>query len=220
MVLQSTAGFPAYLGWQRRFHEVVRSVCNYCTNYGGGRRPSHFSAVLNDLVADRISYSIRRLISSACVWLVSAETHPQCASVHDYFDFGHNDRAEFGLSIYYGPAFCLFHRPDRCPMGTGVPRVSLMLCTSIINMRLGVRIDQEYQFVLSAVYNLFFSPLANVPGPFLAKISGLPSYYHAIKGDRHIWVWQCLQIYGIKLDTAQATLPGLPAIASRLVDMF
>lgn len=39
-------------------------------------------------------------------------------------------------------------------------------------------------------------PLAKYPGPLLSKISVWPSYYHTIKGDRHIWIWQCHQIYG------------------------
>jgi hypothetical protein len=46
------------------------------------------------------------------------------------------------------------------------------------------------------VYNLLFHPLARVSGPLLARISISPSFYHAIKGDRHIWIWQDFQIYG------------------------
>ncbi|KAI0006422.1 benzoate 4-monooxygenase cytochrome P450 [Xylariaceae sp. FL0662B] len=49
------------------------------------------------------------------------------------------------------------------------------------------------------IYNLFFHPLAKVPGPFLARASGLPSWYHAYLGDRHIWLWQQFQIYGSKI---------------------
>ncbi|MCJ1308504.1 hypothetical protein MMC25_002157 [Agyrium rufum] len=52
--------------------------------------------------------------------------------------------------------------------------------------------------IASAIYNLFFSPLAKHPGPFFSKISAIPSFYHAVKGDRHIWVWQCFQTYGSK----------------------
>jgi hypothetical protein len=50
--------------------------------------------------------------------------------------------------------------------------------------------------ITTIVYNLFFHPLAIVPGPFFARISSLPSFYHACKGDRHIWIWQSFQIYG------------------------
>ena len=46
------------------------------------------------------------------------------------------------------------------------------------------------------IYHLYFSPLAKYPGLFLAKISSWPSFYHSLKYDRHIWIWQCFQIYG------------------------
>ncbi|KAH8885982.1 benzoate 4-monooxygenase cytochrome P450 [Thozetella sp. PMI_491] len=46
------------------------------------------------------------------------------------------------------------------------------------------------------VYNLIFHPLARVPGPFWGRASRIPSWYHALRGDRHIWLWQQFQIYG------------------------
>lgn len=52
------------------------------------------------------------------------------------------------------------------------------------------------QLALRAIYDVCFHPLANCPGPFVAKISRIPNLYHAIKGDRHIWIWQNHQIYG------------------------
>ena len=57
-------------------------------------------------------------------------------------------------------------------------------------------VDPHLQFASYAVYNLYFSPLAKIPGPFFAKISSWPSFYHAVKGDRHIWIWQGFQKYG------------------------
>ncbi|KAK6849803.1 hypothetical protein PG995_013636 [Apiospora arundinis] len=39
----------------------------------------------------------------------------------------------------------------------------------------------------SAAYNILLHPLRHVPGPFFARESGLPSWYHAYRGDRHIW---------------------------------
>ncbi|CAI6339907.1 unnamed protein product [Periconia digitata] len=56
--------------------------------------------------------------------------------------------------------------------------------------------------VATTIHNLFFHPLANVPGPFLCRISSLPSFYHAVKRDRHIWLWQQFQIYGGKIRAA------------------
>ncbi|KAF2272270.1 benzoate 4-monooxygenase cytochrome P450 [Westerdykella ornata] len=50
----------------------------------------------------------------------------------------------------------------------------------------------------SIVYSLFFHPLSKVPGPVLARINRLPSFYHALKGDRHVWIWQNFQLYGDK----------------------
>ncbi|KAF2182125.1 hypothetical protein K469DRAFT_586957 [Zopfia rhizophila CBS 207.26] len=47
----------------------------------------------------------------------------------------------------------------------------------------------------TAIYNSFFHSLTKLPGSFLARISSLPSFYHACKGDRHIWLWQQNQIY-------------------------
>lgn len=55
------------------------------------------------------------------------------------------------------------------------------------------------------VYLIYFSPLSKYPGPFLAKISSVPSFYYAFTGYRHVWIWQCHQIYGslITSDTLQ-----------------
>ncbi|PVH97614.1 cytochrome P450 monooxygenase-like protein [Periconia macrospinosa] len=46
------------------------------------------------------------------------------------------------------------------------------------------------------IYNAFLHPLAKVPGPFFARVSGFPSWYHAMRGRRHIWLWQQFSIYG------------------------
>ena len=58
------------------------------------------------------------------------------------------------------------------------------------------------KIVITTIYNLFFHPLAHLPGPFLCRISALPSFYHAIKGDRHVWFWQQFQLYGGKVRAA------------------
>ncbi|PVI01002.1 benzoate 4-monooxygenase cytochrome P450 [Periconia macrospinosa] len=50
--------------------------------------------------------------------------------------------------------------------------------------------------VSTTIYCLFFHPLSSVPGPFLCRFSTLPSFYHACKGDRHVWIWQNHQKFG------------------------
>ncbi|KAF2804404.1 benzoate 4-monooxygenase cytochrome P450 [Mytilinidion resinicola] len=56
--------------------------------------------------------------------------------------------------------------------------------------------------IATVIYNLFFHPLASTPGPLLARISCLPSFYHACKGDRHLWIWKQFQIHGDKIRAA------------------
>ncbi|RMJ10958.1 hypothetical protein CDV36_009408 [Fusarium kuroshium] len=52
-------------------------------------------------------------------------------------------------------------------------------------------------YVISVViYRLYFHPLAKYPGPFWARISAFPAYYHTQKKDRHIWFWQLQKQYG------------------------
>ncbi|KAJ3579322.1 hypothetical protein NPX13_g1243 [Xylaria arbuscula] len=51
----------------------------------------------------------------------------------------------------------------------------------------------------NAAYNLLFHPLAKVPGPVLGRISGIPSWYHACRGDRHIWLTRQFEIFGNRI---------------------
>ncbi|KAI0803516.1 cytochrome P450 [Xylaria sp. FL0064] len=53
--------------------------------------------------------------------------------------------------------------------------------------------------LIKGLYNLFLHPLANVPGPFWARVSGIPSWYYAYRGDRHIWLRKQFQIYGYRV---------------------
>ena len=46
------------------------------------------------------------------------------------------------------------------------------------------------------VYRLFFHPLAEYPGPLLARVSGFHQLYHARKGDRHLEFWRLHEKYG------------------------
>ncbi|PVH95528.1 cytochrome P450 monooxygenase-like protein [Periconia macrospinosa] len=56
-----------------------------------------------------------------------------------------------------------------------------------------------WQLFTQAIYNVFFHPLSKVPGPLLARMSGIPSWYHALKGDRHIWLWKNFEKYGERI---------------------
>jgi hypothetical protein len=49
------------------------------------------------------------------------------------------------------------------------------------------------------LYNVYFHPYANYPGPFLARFTDLYAGYHAWKGDIHLDMWRCHQLYGDKV---------------------
>lgn len=61
---------------------------------------------------------------------------------------------------------------------------------------IGVLITRT-KFLGQAIYNLWFHPLARYPGPFFTKISSIPNLYHACTGNRHVWLWQLHEIYGL-----------------------
>ncbi|KAI1342844.1 cytochrome P450 [Xylariaceae sp. FL0016] len=46
------------------------------------------------------------------------------------------------------------------------------------------------------VYRLFFHPLAKIPGPFWARLSGYPAFWYALKKERHVWLWDLQEKYG------------------------
>ncbi|KAL3456273.1 cytochrome P450 [Aspergillus heterothallicus] len=50
--------------------------------------------------------------------------------------------------------------------------------------------------IASAIYNLWLSPLAGYPGPFCARLSSLPDFYHSLTGDRHLWIARNHETYG------------------------
>jgi cytochrome P450 len=61
-------------------------------------------------------------------------------------------------------------------------------------------------FISHIIYNLYFHALANAPGPFLARISHLPSFYHTCRGNRHLWLLRCFEFYGDKFRATPNTV--------------
>ncbi|KAF2797965.1 benzoate 4-monooxygenase cytochrome P450 [Melanomma pulvis-pyrius CBS 109.77] len=64
-------------------------------------------------------------------------------------------------------------------------------------------------------FNLFFHPLCRLPGPFFGRMSPWPSAYHALKGDRHIWLENCFKKYGNKIRVEPNTVVFRSPAASR-----
>lgn len=52
-------------------------------------------------------------------------------------------------------------------------------------------------FVSTVIYRVYFHPLSKYPGPFWAKVSLFPSYWHGLKKDRHLWLYQLQEEYGM-----------------------
>ena len=52
---------------------------------------------------------------------------------------------------------------------------------------------------VTIIYNLKYHPYARYPGPFLARISPLHALLHAYRGDLHLDVTRCHEIYGMSL---------------------
>ncbi|KAK7188535.1 cytochrome p450 family protein [Paraphaeosphaeria sporulosa] len=48
----------------------------------------------------------------------------------------------------------------------------------------------------TVAHKLILHPLAKYPGPLFSRISGWPNWYHAAKGDRHIWLLRLHSKYG------------------------
>ncbi|GAP83073.2 putative benzoate 4-monooxygenase cytochrome P450 [Rosellinia necatrix] len=71
----------------------------------------------------------------------------------------------------------------------------------LLSLRSTIGIVMLLSFVFSAnvFYNLFFHPLAKVPGPVLGRMSGIPSWYYACRGDRHLWLMKQFEIYGNRI---------------------
>jgi cytochrome P450 len=72
---------------------------------------------------------------------------------------------------------------------------SLESVTSLGPLSLGAWAAGLYVLTV-AVYRLYFHPLAKYPGPFWARLTSFPSYWHTLQCDRHIWLWRLQQQYG------------------------
>lgn len=50
--------------------------------------------------------------------------------------------------------------------------------------------------IVAAIYRLYFHPLAKFPGPFWARLTTLPAWWHSKNQDRHIWLLRLQEQYG------------------------
>ncbi|KAM5357277.1 hypothetical protein ACJZ2D_016436 [Fusarium nematophilum] len=53
-----------------------------------------------------------------------------------------------------------------------------------------------FYIISKACYYLCFHKLSSHHGPFFARVSSMPNWYHAVKGDRHKWIHQLHCQYG------------------------
>lgn len=51
-------------------------------------------------------------------------------------------------------------------------------------------------FLGLAVYRLYLHPLAKYPGPFWARVSGIPAWWHTYHRERHLWIQDLHKKYG------------------------
>jgi hypothetical protein len=64
--------------------------------------------------------------------------------------------------------------------------------------------------VVHSIYTLYFHPLAKFPGPFWAKLTVFPSWYHTRNQDRHIWLHRLQTQYGKQQMRIQFTRRARP----------
>lgn len=73
--------------------------------------------------------------------------------------------------------------------------------------------------LITVVYRLYFHPLAKFPGPFWAKLSTFPAWWHSKNQDRHLWHLSLQEQYGMfPMEDRRNTRPKLmnrPGISLR-----
>lgn len=82
---------------------------------------------------------------------------------------------------------------------------------------LGVALGLSY-VLYTFVYNLYFHPLASFPGPLLARVSVIPSWWNSRHGDRSLWLLSLQEKYGkqfflLKANVKQADRYRRPRIS-------
>ena len=50
--------------------------------------------------------------------------------------------------------------------------------------------------LVAIVHRLYFHPLAEFPGPFWAKLTSVPVWWHSKNQDRHLWLLSLQEQYG------------------------
>ncbi|KAH7074749.1 cytochrome P450 [Paraphoma chrysanthemicola] len=101
------------------------------------------------------------------------------------------------------PLEIVAHFPRISHIGSSSSLVSLtndiLTKSNLVFFSLLLGIGLLLWFTFYVVYCIYFHPYSKYPGPFLARFTDLYAGYHAWKGDIHLDMWRCHQIYGDKV---------------------
>jgi hypothetical protein len=62
-------------------------------------------------------------------------------------------------------------------------------------LALGLSLIVSY-LIGTVIYRLWFHPLAQYPGPFWARITAIPAWWHTRNQYRHLWLLSLQEKYG------------------------